>query len=177
MKFIFIQNRSTQAWFDYYFLFEKKVLYKQQCVLINPHTMCLAELVDCDKLDEGCNGGLPSNAYEAIQKLGGLETEKDYPYEGRGETCHFNKGEVRATVTGALNITTNETQMAQWLVKNGPISIGINANAMQVSYISPADLKVSQSLMELCDPSSSTLAESPTPGKCCVTLQIWTMVC
>ena len=30
----------------------------------------LTELVDCDKLDEGCNGGLPYNAYEAIMKLG-----------------------------------------------------------------------------------------------------------
>jgi cathepsin F len=91
--------------------------------------------VDCDKIDEGCNGGLPSNAYEAIQKLGGLETEDDYPYEGRGESCHFNKSEVRATVTGGLNITTNETAIAQWLVKNGPISIGINAAAMQVCEI------------------------------------------
>jgi cathepsin F len=27
--------------------------------------------VDCDKLDNGCNGGLPENAYKAIVKLGG----------------------------------------------------------------------------------------------------------
>ena len=30
-----------------------------------------------------------------------------------------------------MRISQNETEMAQWLLKNGPISIGINANGMQ----------------------------------------------
>lgn len=94
--------------------------------------MIFAELVDCDTLDDGCSGGLPENAYKAIESLGGLETEKDYPYEGEDEKCHFKKTDAKVTIQGALNITKNETQMAQWLYKNGPISIGINANAMQV---------------------------------------------
>lgn len=89
------------------------------------------ELVDCDTFDSGCNGGLPDNAYRAIETLGGLETETDYPYEGENEKCHFDKGKARVAITSGLNITSNETGMAQWLVKNGPISIGINANAMQ----------------------------------------------
>ncbi|XP_056639424.1 uncharacterized protein LOC130446921 isoform X3 [Diorhabda sublineata] len=89
------------------------------------------ELVDCDKLDEGCNGGLMDNAYRTIEKLGGLESEKEYPYDGRDEKCHFNTSQVVARITSAVNISHNETDMAKWLTKNGPIAIAINANAMQ----------------------------------------------
>ncbi len=39
--------------------------------------------------------------------------------------------QVKATISGGVNVSRNETEMAQWLMKNGPISIGINANAMQ----------------------------------------------
>ncbi|XP_013170858.1 PREDICTED: uncharacterized protein LOC106120164 [Papilio xuthus] len=90
------------------------------------------ELVDCDKLDEGCNGGLMDNAYRAIEQMGGLELEDDYPYAGKAhDSCSYNKTLSRVTISGAVNISNNETDMAKWLVKHGPISIGINANAMQ----------------------------------------------
>ncbi|XP_043480453.1 uncharacterized protein LOC122510104 [Leptopilina heterotoma] len=89
------------------------------------------ELLDCDKLDEGCNGGLPDSAYRAIESLGGLELESDYPYDAEVETCQFKKSKAKVQVASAVNITSNETQMAQWLIENGPIAIGINANAMQ----------------------------------------------
>ncbi|XP_067681138.1 cathepsin F-like [Haliotis asinina] len=92
------------------------------------------ELVDCDKRDEGCDGGLPSNAYMSIMQLGGLETESEYKYEAEDEKCMFNKSKVEVTINGAVNISSNEDDMASWLVKNGPISIGINANAMQFYF-------------------------------------------
>lgn len=107
------------------------------------------ELVDCDDLDEGCNGGLPDNAYRSIEKLGGLELETDYPYEAEDEKCHFKRNLVKVELTSAVNITSNETQIAQWLVQNGPISIGINANAMQF-YMGG----VSHPFKFMCNPNS-----------------------
>uniref|UniRef100_T1J5Y0 E3 ubiquitin-protein ligase n=1 Tax=Strigamia maritima TaxID=126957 RepID=T1J5Y0_STRMM len=92
------------------------------------------ELVDCDSTDEGCNGGYMTNAYEAIIKLGGLEGEADYPYEAKDDKCHFQKADVRVTIKSYVNISHDETEMAQWLYKNGPMSIAINANAMQFYF-------------------------------------------
>lgn len=92
------------------------------------------ELVDCDKLDQGCNGGLPSNAYEQIEELGGLEQESDYPYEGTDDKCSFDKQLAKVTISGWVNVSSDETEMANFLYQHGPLSIGINANAMQFYF-------------------------------------------
>lgn len=89
------------------------------------------ELVDCDTRDAGCNGGLPENAYKTLLEIGGLELESDYGYDGKDEACQYNRSSVAVRVTGGLEISQNETEMAQWIFKNGPISVGLNANAMQ----------------------------------------------
>ncbi|XP_042910220.1 cathepsin L [Parasteatoda tepidariorum] len=107
------------------------------------------ELVDCDKVDQGCNGGLQTNAYKEIIRLGGLEQEQDYPYEAEGEKCEFSKSKVKVYINGSVTISSNETEMAQWLVQNGPIAIGINANAMQFYYGG-----ISHPWKFLCDPSN-----------------------
>lgn len=93
-------------------------------------------------MDSGCNGGLPDNAYKwailynfkilsyydfynrAIEQLGGLELESEYPYSAKGGQCHFNKTMSHVKVTGAVDLPKNETAMVQWLVANGPLSIG-----------------------------------------------------
>lgn len=90
------------------------------------------ELVDCDTQDAGCNGGLPDNAYKAIETIGGLELEDEYPYNAHKTKCHFNRSMIHVRVKGAIDFTAkDEDGIAKWLTVNGPVSIGINANAMQ----------------------------------------------
>ncbi|XP_066439200.1 cathepsin F-like isoform X2 [Eleutherodactylus coqui] len=89
------------------------------------------ELVDCDLVDKACGGGLPSNAYEAIEHLGGLESEQDYSYHGHKGQCSFSTKKVSAYINSSVEIPKDETQIAAWLAQNGPISIALNAFAMQ----------------------------------------------
>ncbi|XP_061503275.1 uncharacterized protein LOC1273088 isoform X1 [Anopheles gambiae] len=90
------------------------------------------ELIDCDKVDNGCGGGYMDDAFKAIEQLGGLELENDYPYEAKAQkSCHFNRSLSHVQVKGAVDMPKNETYIAQYLIKNGPIAIGLNANAMQ----------------------------------------------
>ncbi|KAB5571421.1 hypothetical protein PHYPO_G00224790 [Pangasianodon hypophthalmus] len=89
------------------------------------------ELVDCDKLDQACGGGLPSNAYEAIENLGGLETETDYSYTGHKQVCEFSSGKVVAYINSSVELPKDENDIAAWLAENGPVSAALNAFAMQ----------------------------------------------
>ncbi|XP_066575123.1 cathepsin F [Amia ocellicauda] len=89
------------------------------------------ELVDCDKLDEACGGGLPSNAYSAIEKLGGLETEADYSYTAHRQACEFKPGRVAAYINSSVDLPKDEDEIAAWLAENGPVSVALNAFAMQ----------------------------------------------
>merc|ERR1712046_209792 len=92
------------------------------------------ELVDCDKKtgDQGCQGGLPSNAFkDMIENKIGLETESDYPYTAKNGQCKAQQSSEKVFIKDFVKISTDEDQIAAALIKYGPLAIGINAGPMQ----------------------------------------------
>lgn len=65
------------------------------------------QLVDCAGSfnNFGCNGGLPSQAFEYIKYNGGLETEDAYPYTAKDGTCKFMAQNVALQLSDSVNIT------------------------------------------------------------------------
>ncbi|PNI93553.1 CTSF isoform 1 [Pan troglodytes] len=105
------------------------------------------ELLDCDKMDKACMGGLPSNAYSAIKNLGGLETEDDYSYQGHMQSCNFSAEKAKVYINDSVVLSQNEQKLAAWLAKRGPISVAINAFGMQFYRHG-----ISRPLRPLCSP-------------------------
>jgi len=84
------------------------------------------QLIDCAYgfNNFGCDGGLPSQAFEYIRFNGGLDTEYSYPYVGKDGTCKFSSDSVGATVSHVFNITyQDEAQLLYAVGLIGPVSI------------------------------------------------------
>ncbi|XP_051120148.1 probable cysteine protease RD19D isoform X2 [Andrographis paniculata] len=101
------------------------------------------QLVDCDhtcdikdrkSCDDGCSGGLMTNAYNYLIEAGGIEEESSYPYVGKRGECKFNAEKVAVKVANFTTIPNDENQIAAYLVRHGPLAVGINAVFMQ-TYI------------------------------------------
>jgi cathepsin H len=85
------------------------------------------QLVDCAGAFEnhGCNGGLPSQAFEYIMYTGGLASEDGYPYSAEDHECTVTADLFEIdVVTGAVNITANdEVELKNAVYNYGPTSV------------------------------------------------------
>lgn len=97
------------------------------------------ELVACDKIDQGCNGGLMDNAFEYIQR-NGLCSEEDYPYTaGKG----FRGWCKRRTCTPVPNshkleyIDVDHNAMSlESAVAKQPVAVAIEADETAFQFYS-----------------------------------------
>lgn len=96
------------------------------------------QLVDCAGAfdNHGCNGGLPSHAFEYIRYHGGIQSDATYPYVAKTNPCvarpDINVAYVRH---GSYNITQgDETELAERLYNAGPIAISFQVIAGFKNY-------------------------------------------
>lgn len=67
--------------------------------------------MDCagDFDNNGCDGGLPSHAFEYIKYAGGIESEVTYPYYAKDMQCAFRRELAEGYVKfGSFNITQGD---------------------------------------------------------------------
>jgi cathepsin F len=103
------------------------------------------EVVDCSTgcvleegqqvCNDGCNGGWMWSAMNDIIGWKGEELESDYPYTAVTGTCKRSAAKTIDPITNYTCLSgpnkANETEMAAFLVANGPISMAMDAGILQ----------------------------------------------
>ncbi|XP_004617609.1 pro-cathepsin H isoform X2 [Sorex araneus] len=83
------------------------------------------QLVDCAQNfnNHGCEGGLPSQAFEYIHYNKGIMGEDSYPYQGKDSHCKFQPEKAIAFVKDVANITLNDEEaMVEAVALYNPVS-------------------------------------------------------
>lgn len=97
------------------------------------------QLVACDYVDKGCNGGFMDTAYEWIQSHGGLCTEEDYPYTAgaglRGWCKRSCTPVENSAPSGYHDVEHDETSLEKAVSKQ-PVAIAIEADQTAFQFYS-----------------------------------------
>jgi C1A family cysteine protease len=91
-------------------------------------------IMDCDSVDQSCNGGLMDNAFEWIEKNGGVCSEADYPYEGADGSCKTSCTKVPGTTIKSYVDVAKTEDALMAAVAQQPTSIAVNANMFWQLY-------------------------------------------
>jgi len=87
------------------------------------------QLVDCDKVDSGCKGGLMDNGFKYAEGAS-LCTESSYPYTGADGSCRASGCSVglqAGSVTGYRDVSHTASALISAL-NQGPVSVAIEAD-------------------------------------------------
>lgn len=84
------------------------------------------ELVDCSRSygNNGCNGGLMQFGFAYIQDHS-VGTEKDYPYQGRDQSCKRKDEGERYAVTDYVTLDPVDVTGLSAALEKGPVSVAL----------------------------------------------------
>ena len=106
-------------------------------LLTTSDTLSPEQIVQCDTIDAGCDGGNTETAFEYVKTTGGIESEKQYPYTSyydvTGE-CVSNSDDFVVTVDNYYSLSDEDTMISH-IFSTGPISICLDASSWS-SYVS-----------------------------------------
>jgi len=93
------------------------------------------QLVSCDKVDQGCNGGAMDNGFQYVINNGGINTEENYGYTSGGGvtgTCNTLKEKTKVvTIDSYTDVTQNSESALQAAVQGRPVSVAVDAQTWQ----------------------------------------------
>jgi cathepsin L len=95
-------------------------------------------LMDCSTSqgNQGCNGGLMTQAMDYIISNNGIDTESSYPYTAQDGTCHYNAANSGATLKSYTNVNQGDENDLQAKVHTGPTSVAIDASQSSFQFYS-----------------------------------------
>jgi C1A family cysteine protease len=95
------------------------------------------QLVDCDKVDSGCSGGLMDNAFQYVEK-NGLALESDYKYTGADGTCQSSKHTAApySKISGFKDVAQKNEAALKTAVASQPVSVAIEADTQVFQFYS-----------------------------------------
>lgn len=83
-------------------------------------------LVDCDLSENGCSGGLMTNAFEFVME-DGVPLLKDYPYVAQQRSCR--KKPVKTSILGYYDVPAGSSYELMKAASKNPVSVAIEADA------------------------------------------------
>jgi cathepsin L len=95
-------------------------------------------LMDCSTSqgNQGCDGGLMTQAMDYIIQNKGIDTEASYPYTAEDGTCHYSAANRGATMKSYVNVNTGDENDLQTKVHLGPTSVAIDASHSSFQFYS-----------------------------------------
>jgi cathepsin L len=96
------------------------------------------DLVDCSTAqgNQGCDGGLMTQAMDYIISNGGIDTESTYPYTAEDGTCSYNAANSGATLKSYVNVNQGDENDLQLKTYTGPTSVAIDASQSSFQFYS-----------------------------------------